>query len=477
MSATKFIFCGDNLRVARELSFAIGKVDLVYVDPPSEFDLDYMDWTVGSNAPSWHLYGKVGKYIEQMRPRIAAMRSLLNERGSIYYHCDWRVEAYVRVMLDEIFGQNNFRSHIIWRRGVARGRGFRSFQNTHDSILFYTKSDSYTFNPQYLPHDVEYIENTYKYTEHQTGRRYRLISLTSQNKDTPPLTYEFLGVLRTWRWTEERMQKAYDEGLIVQTKPESVPMLKQYLDEHEGTPVDNIWTDILPVKSNSKQSLGYSAQKPLELLERIIRASTNEGDVVLDAFCGSGTTLHAAQKLSRDWIGIDVSPTACQLSAQRIEDNFGLEEGRDYTFVDLSKSINELKDYSPLEFESWVMNALANSLAQGRKIADFYSGKDAGIDFVIYSANEGRDKQEENLSSNSSLLAVQVKKKEAVGRSDIQGFKTALRRQKCPRGLFVAFGFTSEAKSETEDALTAEGVEIKLLTVEDILGEETTRLT
>lgn len=471
MLTTQVIYCGDNLQKLRELP--VGSVDLVYIDPAFKVDVDFETFEEESSfKPAWNSYGKVGQYIELVRPRVMALRQVLREHGSLYYHCDWRVEAYVRVMLDEIFGQDNFRSHIIWPRGTVKGRMFRSFQNTHDSIFFYSKSADYTFNPQYLPYNVEYIESYYKFIEPETGRRYRLASLTAQSKDAPQLTYELLGVTRTWRWKKERMQEAYDKGLIVQAKPGAVPMLKRYLDEQEGVPVDNIWTDILPVRSNSEESLGYPTQKPLELLERIIKASTNEDDVVLDAFCGSGTTLHAAQKLGRRWIGIDISPTACQISARRLEKNLRLEEGKDFLLRDLSKSVEELRDYSPLEFENWVINVLNTVLAKGGKIAEF-SGSDTGIDLMIYSATEGRGKRKEGTTSYSLWLPVQVKRKEAVSRNDIQGFKTALRRQKCNKGLFVAFGFTEDAKAEIQHAFSDEGLDIKLLTVNDILSKDT----
>ncbi len=469
MLTTQVIHCADNLQKLRELPAE--SVDLVYIDPSFDIGVDVegtFEW--GDTLPvTWNSTAKVSQHIELMRPRVVAIREALKESGSLYYQCDWRIDAYVRIMLDDIFGRGNLHSHVIWRRDAAKHWMSRTFQNTHDSILFYSKSKEYKFNPQYLPRDVGYIESYYKYTEPETSRRYRLVPLTAPSKGAPHLTYDFLGVTRTWRWKKERMEEEYAKGLIVQTKAGAVPMLKRYLDEQEGVPVDNLWTDIMPLRSRSDEGTGYPTQKPLELLERIIKASTNEGDIVLDPFCGSGTSLVAAQKLGRRWIGIDISPTACQISAKRMEKYVGLEEEGNFLLTDLSKSVDELREYSPLEFESWVIGALSSTLAEGRKIARLSSTNDTGIDFIIYPASEGKEKQENTPSPEKHWLAVQAKRKDAVGRSDIQGFKTSLRRQGQKRGVFVAFSYADGVRDEVERVMKDEGLEIKLITVSDIL--------
>jgi site-specific DNA-methyltransferase (adenine-specific) len=470
MLNTQVIYCADNLQKLRELPAA--SVDLIYIDPSFEIGVDVNTFDESDSLPAArYSRSKVNQHIELMRPRLVAVRDVLKERGSLYYQCDWRVDAYVRVMLDDIFGQENLRSHIIWRRGAVKGGAFRTFQNTHDSIFFYSKSGDYVFNPLYLPHDVGYIESYYKYIEPDTGRRYRLMSLTAPSKDTPHLTYEFLGVTRTWRWKKGRMEEAYRQGLIVQTKAGAVPMLKRYLDEQEGKPLDNMWTDILPLRSHSSEGTGYPTQKPQELLERIIQASTNEGDVVLDAFCGSGTSLVAAQKLGRRWIGIDISPTACKISAERLEKYIGVKGEGELLVPDLSHSVEELRNYSPLEFESWVISALNNISSEGSEIAQFSSADDTGLDLIIYPASEGKEKQGDKSSPDKMWLAVQVKRKEGVGSNDIKGFKTSLRRQGQKKGVFVAFSYADDARNETQRVLEDEGLEIKLLTVNEILSE------
>src|SRR5262249_42554149 len=147
------------------------------------------------------------------------------------------------------------RNEIIWKRQNAKGQAFTRFATNHDVILRYSKGDSWTWNPQYTPHDPDYLEKFYKYVEPNTGRRYRLGDLTNPNKNRPNLTYEFLGVTRVWRWTKERMQKAYEDGLVIQNKPGAVPAFKRYLDEQEGNPVDDVWTDVLPIQAQASERL------------------------------------------------------------------------------------------------------------------------------------------------------------------------------------------------------------------------------
>ena len=227
-------------------------------------------------------------------------------------------------MLDQIFGENQFRTEIIWRRTNAKGLAFRSFPNNHDSLFFYSKGPDYTFNRQFIAHSEKLISSHYSNIEDGTGRRYTLGDLLNPNQDRPNLKYEFLGMTRVWRWTKDRMEKAYANGEVVQPKPGAVPRYKRYLDEQLGVPIDSIWADIPPINSQAKESLGYPTQKPLPLLNRVIEISSNPNDIVLDAFCGCGTALEAAQHLGRQWIGIDISPTSCHVMAKRMYDRCGL---------------------------------------------------------------------------------------------------------------------------------------------------------
>jgi site-specific DNA-methyltransferase (adenine-specific) len=198
---------------------------------------------------------------------------------------------------------------------------FRRFARNHDVILSYRKSDKWTWTSCFLKHGGAYAEKFYRHQD-PDGRRYALDNLLNPNKNRPNLTYEYLGVSRVWRWTRERMLKAFEDGRILQSAPGGVPRFKRYLDEQEGTPIGDVWTDIRPVQSGAKEALGYPTQKPLALLERILSASSRVGDVVLDPFCGCGTSVHAAEKLERRWVAIDSSPVAVGLVQRRLAEAF-----------------------------------------------------------------------------------------------------------------------------------------------------------
>ncbi len=474
MLQTQTIFCGDNLQKLRELPDEC--VDLIYIDPPFNSNRDYETfWGDTKEKRAFEdRFGAVEHYIAWMRPRVSELYRVLKKTGSFYFHCDWHADAYVRVMLDQEFGANGFNTHIIWRRTNAKGLASKSFPNNHDSIFFYTKGKEHTFNRLYLPHSQKYLDDFYKHVEPGTNRRYRLGDLTNPNKNRPNLTYEFLGVTRVWRWTRERMQEAYENGLIIQTKAGAVPALKRYLDEQEGTPIDSIWSDIPPIQPQSKEGLGYPTQKPLALLNRIIEASSNRGDVVLDAFCGCGTTLHAAQNLGRKWIGIDISPTACRVMADRLIDKCRLREGEDFYLRDLPKTSEQLRKYPPFEFENWAVTALNTVLVNGHAIANKAQVRDMGIDGRVYPATVAKERQKgRNLFGEMDRwFPVQVKQKDKAGRPDIDMFETAMKRQGREKGFFISFDFTSDAIREISRALREEGLEIIPVTVSEILDEE-----
>ena len=199
---------------------------------------------------------------------------------------------------------------------------FKGYPRNADLLLYFSISDEYTWNRPFLPHDPAYVERFYRHVEPDTGRRYRLGDLTNPNRDRPNLTYEWNGHTRVWRWTKERMQEAHDNGLIHYSST-GLANQKRYLDEMQGVPVDTIWDDIQPIQAQSRERVGYPTQKPLALLERIIKASSNEGDVVLDPFCGCATACVAAENLGRRWVGIDISPKAVELVNMRLQQTMG----------------------------------------------------------------------------------------------------------------------------------------------------------
>ena len=343
------LWTGDNLDVMRGMNS--GCVDLIYLDPPFNSNRDYAapigseaagaafkdTWTLSDVDEAWHgeiaerdpaLYrildaaghshGKGMKsYLIMMAVRLLEMRRLLKETGSVYLHCDPTASHYLKTLMDAVFGAGNFRSEITWRRANAKGLAFKGYPNNADSLLYYGKSDDFTWNRAYRPHNPEYIEQFYRHMD-ENGRRYRISDLTNPNRDRPNLTYEWNGHQRVWRWTKERMQTAHDKGLIHYSST-GLASQKRYLDEMRGIPVDTIWDDIKPIQAQSKERIGYPTQKPLALLGRIIQTSSNEGDVVLDPFCGCATALVAAERLGREWVGIDLSPLAARLVKSRLE--------------------------------------------------------------------------------------------------------------------------------------------------------------
>jgi site-specific DNA-methyltransferase (adenine-specific) len=324
-----------------------------------------------------------------------------------------------------------FLNEIVWRRQNAKGQAFTRFASNHDIILKYAKSEQRVWHPQYKEHSPKYLEDFYRYDEPETGRKYRLSDLTNPNKDRPNLTYEFLGVTRVWRWTKERMKEAYEKGLVIQTKPGGVPQLKRYLDEQEGTPIDDIWDDILPIQAQASERLGYPTQKPLALLERIIQASSNEGDLVLDPFCGCGTSIAAAQKLNRKWIGIDITHLSISLMKYRLKDMYGLVEKKDYAVIgepEDSGSARQLAHSDRYQFQWWALSLVhAKPLGGGGGNKEGKKGSDKGIDGVVNFLNE---------KNKTERILVQVKSGH-VKSGDIRDLRGSVEREGAAIGVFI----------------------------------------
>ena len=479
---TRVVYCGDCLEKLAELPDDC--IDLIYIDPPFNSNRNYeVFWGETREKRAFEdRHASTQAYIDYMRPRCVELARVLKKTGSFYYHCDWHASHYVKVMLDQLFGENNFNSEIIWRRNKAKGLATRGLAQNHDTLFLYTGGGSHKFNPQYLPPDEAYL-NQYKLVEPGTGRRYQLTSLLNPAKNRPNLTYEFLGVTRVWRWTKERMQEAYDAGLVVQVKPGAIPRFKRYLDEQEGVPIDSIWSDIGPLSGQSQESLGYPTQKPVALLERILNLSSNPNDIVLDAFCGCGTALVAAQKLGRQWIGIDVSPTACRVMAKRLKDVCGMKESEpghrandvnSFIVRDLPWTIDKLKQIPHFEFENWAVIALGG-------VPNIVQVGDRGIDGRIYPVGtmptDTESKKTKTGHTGASMFAgdwfpIQVKQSEKVGRPDIDAFEAVMTREERDRGYFVAFSFTSDAEAECAAFHKKSGRIIKLITVQEILDEQ-----
>lgn len=476
---TRVIYCGDNLEQLQKLPDAC--VDLIYIDPPFNSNRNYeVFWGETKEKRSFEdRHENTRAYIDYMRPRCEQMARVLKKTGSFYYHCDWHASHYVKAMLDGLFGENNFQTEIIWKRTNAKGLAFKGFPNNHDTIFFYGGGDELTWNRPFKEYDPDYVAKFYRFVEEGTGRRYRLSDLTNPNPDRPNLTYEWKGHKRVWRWTKERMEEADKKGIIYYSST-GLACQKRYLDEMQGQPIDSVWDDIPPVQAQANERLGYPTQKPLALLERIIKSSSNENDVVLDAFCGCGTALVAAQKLKRQWIGIDISPTACRVMAKRLKDKrvCGLPEdedlwiiGRGFIVRDLPWSEEKLRAIPPFEFENWAVIALG-----GRK--NKAQVGDKGIDgriFPVSALDNVREAGADELALEERFYPMQVKQKDKTGRPDIDAFETAMRRAKCEKGFFVSFDYSSDALHEIDRFFREEHRIIIPLTVRDILDEEIAR--
>ncbi len=310
-----------------------GGLKLIYIDPPFDVGADFsMDIEIGDDTftkkanileeiayrDTW---GKgADSFISMISERVKIMRDLLVENGSIFVHCDWRVNSYIRLVLDEVFGNKNFVNEIIWQKIRSSKGQANSFGNVHDSIYVYSKTDSYYFKKLYTELDSARFDTHYNNIEPETGRRYQLADFTQKGQGEPR---RFGDIVLTpppgkhWIWTQERIDQGMLVGLIVFTST-GKPRVKRYLDESKGNPIEDIWTDIFPINSQALEQVGYPTQKPEALLERIIQASSNKGDLVADFFSGSGTTAAVAENLGRKWIACDLGKFAIHTTRKRM---------------------------------------------------------------------------------------------------------------------------------------------------------------
>lgn len=313
-----------------------GGLKLIYIDPPFDVGADFsMDIEIGGET--FHKEASVlehiayrdtwgrgaDSFIAMIYERLILMRDLLAEDGSIYVHCDWRVNAFIRCAMNEVFGANNFINEITWKRAHTVkgniGQGSKYMGANTDTLFAYAKCDSYVFNNVFLPYSDEYISSFFKFTDAETGRRYRLTSMIGPGgaaKGNP--SYEVMGITRYWRYSKATMESLIAKGMIVQTSPGTVPQKKQYLDEGLGVSIQSLWDDITGIGAASLEGTHYPTQKPEALLERIIKASSNPGDLVADFFIGSGTTAAVAEKLGRKWIATDLGKFGIHTTRKRL---------------------------------------------------------------------------------------------------------------------------------------------------------------
>lgn len=474
------LFYGDNLSVLRD-SIADESVDLVYLDPPFNSNANYnvlfkAQSGEGSAAQieafedTWHwnevaerafdyvmsgtnseaaillraMRSALGEndmmaYLAMMSARLIELNRVSKTTGSLYLHCDPTASHYLKILLDAVFRANMFRNEIVWQRTGAHGSSKR-FAPIHDVIFFYTKTESYVWNPAYMPLPQETAEAWFNNVEPSTGRRFNRNTLTAPGARTgssgkpwrgidptsknrhwaiPGFARETIGALDTIEALEalDKMGRVFWPNKIGGT-----PMLKLYLDESKGVPALDVWTDIrLPTSSGER--LGYPTQKPLSLLERIIGASSNPGDLVLDPFCGCGTTVHAAQKLGRRWLGIDITHLAIGLVERRLREAF---PSITFQVVGVPTDFEGARDLAlrdKHEFQKWITGRIGAQPYKGGK-----KGMDRGIDGFLHFRDADKKMQ-------FSIVSV---KGGSIKSGDIRDLKGTMEREHASMGLFLS---------------------------------------
>ncbi len=516
------LFYGDNLDVLRR-HIKDESVDLCYIDPPFNSKRNYNQIynNIGKEDQAqaqafidtwtWDDYANQGlaeilenyqgkftsqsidliagltkvlskssllAYLVHITLRVAEIHRVLKPTGSFYLHCDSTVSHYLKLVLDAIFCPQggDFINEIVWKRTNAHSdtkQGRKAYGNITDVILYYSKSKDYKFNTQFLAYTQDYVEKFYKYVD-ANGRRYQLGDLTGpggEAKGNP--YYEFMGVKRYWRYSQENMNKLIAEGRVIQTKPGTVPRYKRYLDEMSGTPLQNIWDDIKPIQSQSAERLGYPTQKPLAILDRIIQVSSDEGDIVLDAYCGCGTTVSASQRLNRQWIGIDITYQSISLILKRLEDAFGKEILNQIELNGIPKDqesaialANKKDDRTRKEFEKWAVLTYTNN----RATINAKKGADKGIDGIAYFQGD-KDEPEK--------IIVQVKSGK-VQSGDIRDLQGTITLEQAALGIFISLKDPTKEMIKTAKSagiyqtryMSQSSDKIQIVTVREILEQK-----
>jgi site-specific DNA-methyltransferase (adenine-specific) len=462
------LYYGDNLDVLRK-HFPSECVDLIYLDPPFNSKADYNvlfkersgkksvaqaqafsdSWTWDTTAENTYLeiqkepnlgsmivflHEHLGKndmmaYLVMMTIRLKELHRVLKPTGSLYLHCDTTASHYLKLLLDGIFGTGNFRNEIIWKRFNFHADAKR-FGRVADRLLFYSKTDDYKFERQMTPYKKAYIDAKFTHKD-ENGRKFRLSDLNPPAERGP--VYELHGITRAWRFTKEKMLQLEKEGRIYIKS--NVPQLKRYLDELEargGAAVHEIWDDIPAVNSQAKERLGYPTQKPIQLLERIIKASSKEGDWILDPFCGCGTTIMAAQRLNRNWVGIDVTHLAISLIRSRLK-KIHVYAGKDYKIfgepVDLASAAKLAKD-DKYQFQYWAVS-LIDAFPVGQTSESPYGkkGADKGVDGWL------TFKEGDNL--DLKRIVIQVKGGENIGAQQVRDLVGTVESRKSAMGILI----------------------------------------
>jgi site-specific DNA-methyltransferase (adenine-specific) len=542
---TNTLFYGDNLPILCEY-IADESVDLIYLDPPfnsnrsynvlfkdergaeADAQIEAFDDTWHWGASAEHTYKELVEnspervsamigalrqfiganqmmaYLVMMAARLVELHRVLKPTGSLYLHCDQTASHYLKMMLDAIFGEQNFRSEIAWKRTFAHGSS-KKFGPLHDVILFCTKSENFLWTEPRKSPNQDYIEEHFKNVDPTSGRRFQAISLTGAGvrkgdsgkawRGINPTTVgrhwavpndllETLGIVA--KTTQEKLDALDAAGLIYWPKKEGgTPRLKAFADEVKGGALSDFWDDIPPVGAQAAERLGYPTQKPLALLERIISASSNEGDVVLDPFCGCGTAVAAAQKLGRKWIGIDITHLSIALQKNRLKDMFELKPGKDYQVIgepqDLA-SARQLARDNRYQFQWWALSLVQarplgtpSPVVTGEGRGGGKKGADRGIDGVITFIDDPREKPKRAL--------VQVKSGH-IKSGDVRDLRGVIEREDAAIGIFITL---EPATREMEKEAVAAGFyhsalvqrdfpKLQILAIEELLNDAEPKL-
>jgi len=496
LSSGNVLYYGDNLDVLRQ-HIKDESVDLIYLDPPFNSNASYnvlfsnqagvqSAAQIKAFSDTWHwdevaamafhetveAGGEVSRtmqafrtllgdsnmlaYLSMMAPRLMEFWRVLKPTGSLYLHCDSTASHYLKILLDSIFGPLGFRNEIVWKRFNFHADAKR-FGKVTDRILFYTKGPEFIFNPIRVPYSDEYIADKFTHSD-PDGRLYRLSDLNPPAGRGP--VYEFNGVTKPWRITEKKMRQLDTEGRIY--KGSKVAQLKRYLDELEGQAVHELWTDVAPINPRARERLGYPTQKPLALMERIIEASSDRGDVVLDPFCGCGTTIEAAQQLDRRWIGVDITYLATHLIKSRLR--YAFEDKAEFKVIGEPTRVEEAVELGrtdPYQFQFWALGLVGARSAEEKK------GADRGIDGRLYfhETPTGPTKQ--------AIFSVKAGKVQVQHLRDLRG---VVDREKAQIGVLISLQPpTGPMRKEAASAGFYESSwgnfpTLQLLTVEELLN-------
>jgi DNA modification methylase len=509
---------GDNLSVLRGKD-AAGRpylpdqsVDLIYLDPPFNSRQDYnvlfaekdgtrsasqitafkdsWEWNLEAESSYQEVVESGGRvadamrafrtllggsdmlaYLAMMAQRLIELRRVLKESGSIYLHCDPTASHYLKLLMDSIFGAQKFKNEVIWKRSDAHSDGKQGASHmgrVHDVILYYSKGDSPQFNTLYTPLPDSTQERWYRHVEDGTGRRYNKADITGPGgaaKGNPH--YEWKGITRYWRFKKSRMEEMEAEGRLVYSKSGMVYQ-KRYLDESKGVSIQDLWEDIPMLRGihQNSERLGYPTQKPEALLERILQTSSNEGDLVLDPFCGCGTTVQVAQKLNRRWIGIDITHLAIGLIKTRLDDTFSPDVRKTYQVIGEPTDVagaQQLADENKYQFQYWALGLCGARPTEGIK-----KGADRGIDGRLYF--------HEATGGDSKQIIFSVKGGHNIGVAEIRDLIGVLQREKAEIGVYISFEEpTKPMQREAAEAgfyTSADGSKyprLQLLTIEGLL--------